>query len=67
MKKLNLTIVLILGIIIEMVLLTHSFNAISAPDDFLVFIGVVGLALFVFIAYWLFELGKKIIKLYKKR
>ena len=65
MKKLNLWIVLIIGMVLNMLLLNYSFEALSAPDSFLVFLGVLGLALFANVVYWLYRLAKKIVRLNK--
>ncbi len=63
MKKLNLWILLIIGGIANMVIFNYSLEALSAPDDFLVFMGIVGVAIVINIMYWLIKLSKKIGKI----
>ena len=63
MKKLNLWILLIIGGIANMVIFNYSLEALSAPDDFLVFMGIVGVAIVINIMCWLIKLSKKIGKI----
>lgn len=59
MRKLNISLLLVIEFLILMRLLDWSLEKISTPDDFLMSIGFIGVILIVFIVYFTHKLFKK--------
>ena len=52
MRKLNISLLLVIEFLILMRLLDWSLEKISTPDDFLMSIGFIGVIVIVFIVYF---------------
>ena len=61
-KKLNLWIVFILGLLIVSLTANYAFEWLSTPSDIAVIAGVIALVLVANAGYWLIQLLKKLIK-----
>ena len=61
-KKLNLWIVFILGLLIVTLTTNYAFEWLSTPSDTAVIAGVIALVLVANAGYWLIQLLKKLIK-----